>query len=151
MNTQFVIFELGDDVYGADIYNIHEIIFPKEPTKVPNNPEFIEGVIEYRGSMVPVLDLKKRFNIGKSTFTGQTRLVIGEVEDGLVAFSVDEVTEILRVEEEQIKDVPEMTKIDKEYIKGAAKTEDRLIILLDLSKVLTVDERDILKNVEANV
>lgn len=147
MDTQFVIFGLGDDIYGAEIYNIHEIIFPKQPTKVPNNPGFIEGVIEYRGAMVPVLDLKKRFNIGECEFTGQTRLVIGEVDDSLVAFSVDEVMEILRVEEEQIKDAPEMTKIDKEYIRGIAKTEDRLIVLLDLSKVLTVDEKDILKNI----
>lgn len=147
MNTQFVIFRLGDDVYGADIYNIHEIIFPKEPVKVPNNPEFIEGVIEYRGVMVPVLDLKRRFDIGTTDFTGQTRLVIGEVGEGLVAFSVDEVTEILRVEREQLRDVPEMAKIAKEYIKGATRSGDEIVIILDLAKVLTVDERDILKSI----
>ncbi|NMA95822.1 MAG: purine-binding chemotaxis protein CheW [Clostridiales bacterium] len=144
MSTQFVIFKLGDDVYGADIYNVSEIIFPKEPIKVPNNPDFIEGVIEYRGQMVPVLDLKKRFHLGESSFTGQTRLIIGEVEGILVAFSVDAVTEILRVEKSDLKDVPEMTKIAKEYIKGAAKFEDKIIIILDLARVLTVDERDIL-------
>ncbi len=148
MDAQFVIFRIGDDIYGADIYNINEIIFPKLPTKMPNNPDFIEGVIEYRGIMVPVLDLKKRFNLGASSFTDQTRLVVAEVEEELVAFSVDEVVEILRLEEGNIKEAPEMTKIDKKYIKGVGKADDRLIVLLDLSKVLTVDEIDILNHME---
>ncbi|HHW71558.1 MAG TPA: purine-binding chemotaxis protein CheW [Clostridiales bacterium] len=150
MDTQFVIFRIGDDIYGADIYNIYEIIFPKEPTRIPNNPDFIEGVIEYRGIMVPVLDLKKRFNLGESTFNGQSRLVVAEVGEDLVAFSVDEVMEILKVQSEEIKDAPEMTKIDKEYIEGIVKQDERLIVLLDLSKVLTVDEMDILRNMEIN-
>ncbi len=146
--VQFVVFRLADEEYGAQIHNIQEIIRPEEPTKVPNNPDFIEGVINHRGEIVPVLDLKKRFRLGNADYDRESRFIVAEVGEKKVAFVVDEVTEILRVDSEQIGEPPEMTKINKDYITGVIKMENGLVILLDLSKVLTVEESDILENLQ---
>ncbi|NLO83129.1 MAG: purine-binding chemotaxis protein CheW [Clostridiales bacterium] len=142
--VQFVVFRLADQVYGAQIHNIQEIILPEQPTKVPNNPDFIEGVINHRGEVVPVLDLKKRFRLGYADYGRESRFIVAEVGAKKVAFIVDEVTEILRVDSAQIAEPPDMTKIKKDYITGVVRMKDGLIILLDLSKILTVEESDII-------
>lgn len=149
-NMQLIVFRLGGELYGAEIYNVQEIILPVLPTKVPNNPDFIEGVIDYRGEIVPVLDLKKRFSLdeGQDEYGKQSRFIVVDVEERKAIFIVDEVAEILRVQDgQQIGEPPEMTKIGKEYLTGVVRMDERLIILLDLSKILTVEEKDILKNV----
>jgi len=142
---QFVVFKLGDQAYAAQIHNIQEIILPVKPTKVPNNPDFIEGVIDYRQEIVPVLDLKKRFHLGQSDYSHGARFIVAEVGGKKVAFIVDEVTEVLRVDAAKISAPPEMTRINKDYITGVIKLESDLVILLDLSKVLTVKEQDLLE------
>ncbi|HZJ58110.1 MAG TPA: chemotaxis protein CheW [Clostridia bacterium] len=147
VETQYVIFRLGEDLYGATIKDIQEIILPQSPTKVPNNPDFIEGIIDYRDKVIPVLDLKKRFRLGNSEYKGQSRFVVATVDGSDVAFAVDEVTEILRAQRDEIESAPDATRIGKEYIYGATHIGDRLIILLELSKVLSVDERDMLGSV----
>lgn len=126
---QFVVFKLGDQAYGAQIHNIQEIILPVKPTKVPNNPDFIEGVIDYRQEVVPVLDLKKRFRLGQSDYGHKARFIVAEVGEKKVAFIVDEVTEVLRVDSAKISDPPEMTRINKDYITGVIKLESGLVIL----------------------
>ena len=139
--VQFVVFRLADQVYGAQIHNIQEIILPEQPTKVPNNPDFIEGVINHRGEVIPVLDLKKRFRLGDADYGRESRFIVAEVDEKKAAFIVDEVTEILRVYSEQIGEPPEMTKINKDYITGVVMMEKSLVILLDLSKVLRLKKR----------
>ncbi|MFU0800405.1 MAG: chemotaxis protein CheW [Xylanivirga thermophila] len=141
---QFVVFRLGEEMYAAHIYNVQEIIFPEQPTKVPNNPDFIEGVIDYRGTMVPVMDLKKRFHLGEAAYKQGARFIIAEVGDVKAAFIVDEVTEVLRVDDSIIGEAPDMTKIKKEYISGMAKLKDKLVVILDLSKIFTVEEKEVI-------
>jgi len=145
MDTQYVIFRLGDELYGAAIHDVQEIILPQQPTRVPNNPDFIEGIIDYRDKVIPVLDLKKRFDLGKAEYGGQAKFIVADVNNSNVAFAVDEVTEILRTEEENIEEAPEITRINKEYITGATHLYGKLIILLELSKVLSVEEQDMLE------
>lgn len=148
MDTQYVIFRLGEELYGASIHDVQEIILPQQPTRVPNNPDFIEGIIDYRDKVIPVLDLKKRFNLGEAKYEGQARFIVADVNNSNVAFAVDEVTEILRTEEENIEEAPEITRINKEYITGATHLNGKLIILLELSKVLSVEEQDILESIK---
>ncbi|MFY9176917.1 MAG: chemotaxis protein CheW [Caldicoprobacterales bacterium] len=148
MDTQYVIFRLGEELYGAAIHDVQEIILPQQPTRVPNNPDFIEGIIDYRDKVIPVLDLKKRFNLGNAHYEGQARFIVADVNGSNIAFAVDEVREILRTEEENIDDAPDITRINKEYITGATHLNDKLIILLELSKVLSVDEQDLLGSIE---
>jgi len=145
-DVQYVIFRLEDEYYGADIRNIQEIILPKIPTKVPNNPDFIEGVIDYRNKVIPVLDLKKRFKLGIGEYTKDTKFIVVQLGDKHIAVVVDEVTEIFRTDTDNIGEPPEMTRIGKDYITGVAHLGERLIILLDLAKVLTVDEQLILES-----
>ncbi|HZJ83330.1 MAG TPA: chemotaxis protein CheW [Clostridia bacterium] len=146
-NTQYVIFKLGQELYGAQIHSIQEIILPQKPTRIPNNPDFIEGVIDYRDEVIPVLDLKKRFDLGDSKYKGQARFIVAEVNGGDVAFAVDEVTEILWAQKDGIEEAPNMTRINKEYISGITKIGERLIVLLDISKILDVKEQDILESI----
>ncbi|NLI61452.1 MAG: purine-binding chemotaxis protein CheW [Clostridiales bacterium] len=150
VDTQYVIFRLGEELYGAAIHDIQEIMLPQTPTMVPNNPGFIEGIIDYRDKVIPVLDLKKRFRLGTAEYEGQSRFVIAEVNGNNVAFAVDEVTEILRTQKEDIEEVPELTRISKEYIYGATHLDGKLIVLLELSKVLTVEEQDLLESINSD-
>lgn len=147
-DIQYVIFRLEEDIYGAEIHSVQEIILPKEPTKIPNSPDFIEGIIDYRDEVIPLLDLKKRFRLGASEYEGQTRFIVAGIDGKNIAFSVDEVTEILWAREDQLEEAPEMTRINKEFITGVARIEGELIVILDLSKVLSVGERDILNSLD---
>jgi purine-binding chemotaxis protein CheW len=147
VETQYVIFRLGEDLYGATIKDVQEIILPQKPTRVPNNPNFIEGIIDYRERVIPVLDLKKRFQLGNSKYEGQSRFIVARVDDKDIAFAVDEVTEILRAQGQDIEEAPEATRIGKEYIYGVTRIGNQLIVLLELSKVLSVDERDMLESI----
>lgn len=145
-DVQYVIFRLEDEYYGAEIQNIQEVILPETPTKVPNNPDFIEGVINYRGEVIPVLDLKKRFKLGTTEYTKGAKFIVVQMDGKYIAIVVDEVTEIFRTDTENIGEPPEMTRIGKEYITGVVQKDERLIILLDLSKLLTINEREILES-----
>ena len=95
--------------------------------------------------MIPVLDLKKRFKLGAVEYTKDAKFIVVQMGDKYIAIIVDEVIEILRSDTENIEEPPEMTRIGKEYITGVVRMDDRLVILLDLSKVLTVDEQEILE------
>ncbi len=149
-DMQYVIFRLGKELYGAAISDVQEIILPQTPTRVPNNPDFIEGIIEYRDKVIPLLDLKKRFHLGTAKYEGQSRFIVADVNGNYIAFAVDEVSEILRTQKEDIEEAPELTRIGKKYIYGATHLGDRLIVLLKLSKVLTVEEQDILETASLN-
>jgi purine-binding chemotaxis protein CheW len=125
--------------------NIREIIKPMAITRVPNNPSFIEGIIKLRGEVIPVLDLKKRFKLGTYDENSQhTRFIIAETDEKPIAFIVDEVREVLRLEDKDIGPIPDVVAIGKEYITGTVENNGRLVILLDMAKILTVDEREVL-------
>ncbi|MDK2991788.1 MAG: purine-binding chemotaxis protein CheW [Clostridiales bacterium] len=142
---QYVVFKLGDGWYAGNIMNIREIIKPMAITRVPNNPSFIEGIIKLRGEVIPVLDLKKRFKLGTYDENSQhTRFIIAETDEKPIAFIVDEVREVLRLEDKDIGPIPDVVAIGKEYITGTVENNGRLVILLDMAKILTVDEREVL-------
>ncbi|HHU64027.1 MAG TPA: chemotaxis protein CheW [Clostridiales bacterium] len=144
--TQLVLFNLGDDEYGVNILDVQEIIKPQEVTKVPDNPEFIEGIINLRGTVVPIIDLKSRVGLGDTDITDDTRFIILNTDDQTIGFIVDSVKEILRLEEDALKEIPEITKINKDYIDSVVERKGKLIIVFDLKKVLSVQEMDLLKN-----
>lgn len=143
-DSKIIVFKLGEQLYGADVLPIQEILLPKEPVKVPNNPSFIEGVIDHRGQVIPVLDLKKRFGLGETQFKKEARLIVARIGTKNIAFAVDTVLEITNAEKKQRQEAPDMVKIKKEYIAGMVKLNAGLVVLLDLSKVLTVEEKDLI-------
>jgi purine-binding chemotaxis protein CheW len=142
---QFLKFELSNEVYGINILNIKEIIDFGNITPVPMMPSFIAGVVNLRGSVVPVVDLALRFGKKKSAITKRTSVVIVEVkdEDGAleIGITVDEVNEVLDISSDEINPTPSFgTKIRTDFISGMGKVNDKLLVLLDVDTILSIDE-----------
>ena len=139
---QLVVFQLGAEFYGVDIARVHEIIRLQSITRVPRAPSFVEGVINLRGKVIPVVDLRRRFGLPTSEHTRATRTVVVEIGDQVVGIIVDSVSEVLRVSTSTIEPPsPVVAGIDSEYLHGIAKLPERLVILLDLDRVLAREER----------
>jgi len=140
---QLVIFRLRDEEFGADISSVLEISRLLDITHIPEAPGFIEGVINLRGQVIAVVDLARQFGLGEQKELPKTaRIVIVEVGSETVGLIVDEVPEVLRIAEEDIGPTPEIisTEVKRDYIKGVGKLGERLVILLDLNKVLAPHE-----------
>ncbi len=149
---QLVVFRLNQGEYGIDIMIVKEIIRYQKITEIPDAPEFVEGVINYRSKAVPIVDLNKRFNLTSGDVGDSTRIIIANFGDKQLGFKVDAVDEVLRIPEEDIEQVSDIAvNIDKHYITGIGKLEDRLIILLDLSKILSDDEKAELQEVQSGL
>jgi len=139
---QLVVFQLGAELYGVEISRVHEIIRLQSVTKVPRAPSFVEGVINLRGKVIPVVDLRRRFGLPTSDHTRASRIVVVEIGDQVVGIIVDGVSEVLRVNTTTVEaPSPVVAGIDSEYLHGIAKLSDRLVILLDLDRILARDER----------
>ncbi len=140
---QMVSFVLNEEEFGVDILKVQEIIRIVELTRVPNAPHFVEGVINLRGRIVPVIDLRKRFGLPQNELDKNSRIVIVAVNNLVVGFLVDKVKEVLRVPKAVIEPPPEIAStIHTDYIIGVAKLEDRLLIVLDLEKILAPTEKN---------
>ncbi|HLC41343.1 MAG TPA: chemotaxis protein CheW [Methylomirabilota bacterium] len=142
---QLVSFNLGDEEYGVDILRVQEINRMVHITRVPKAPEFVEGVINLRGKVIPIVDLRKRFGLTAKPHDKNTRIIVVDIDGRTVGLIVDGVSEVLRFSMDTIEPPPPMvTGVDAEYIWGVGKLEDRLLILLDLSKVLANEEKEYL-------
>jgi purine-binding chemotaxis protein CheW len=131
---QIVVCRLGDESYGLDIGSVYEIIRFQESTAVPASPSFVEGVINLRGRIIPVMDMASRFGQSRPEITRSTRIIVAGTAGMRVGLVVDAVTEVLMVSEDAIEPTPEVVSgTDSGYIKGIAKLAGELVILLDLS------------------
>lgn len=147
---QLVSFRLADEEYGVEITKVQEIIRMQEITRVPQMPGFLEGVINLRGNVIPVIDLRKRFGMPAKDRDGETRIVVVNVEGRTIGVVVDSVAEVLRISSDQIEPPPSVVAgIGREYLLGVGKlAENRLLILLDLEKVLSGREKAALTDVK---
>lgn len=135
---QLVVFDLASEHYGVDISDVREIIRMQNITKVPGATSYVEGIINLRGKVLPVLDLRKRLGLKVADQTEESRIVVIDIKDGEVGVIVDAVTEVLRVPNSSIEPPSSMvTQGNSDYLRGIAKLTDRLIILLDLNKLLS--------------
>jgi len=138
---QLVSFNIGTEEFGVDILKVQEINRMVEITKVPQAPHYVEGVINLRGKVIPIVDLRKRFSLELKEHDKNTRIVVVDIGGNIMGMIVDSVSEVLRLPANTIEPPPEIvTGINSEYIKGVAKLDDRLLIFLDLSKVIDVTE-----------
>lgn len=147
---QYVVFKLGEEEYGLNIMNVTEIITFEETVKLPTVPRFVEGVINYRGTIISIICLKKRFNIPSDGVDHNTRIIILNISDKLVGFIVDEASETIRIENQDIDTVQKIsTDIDIKYVDGIAKIDDRLIIIVDLDLILSEEEKVEIEELES--
>ena len=141
MDHQLVIFELSQEHYGVDISAVEAIIKMQPITVVPHTPHFVEGVTNLRGAVLPVIDLRKRFGLAQDSISKNSRIVVIVLGKTKVGMIVDGVSEVLQVPEDAIEPTPPMiTSVDTTFITGIAKIDNRLVILLELSKVLSFQE-----------
>lgn len=146
---QVVSFKLGSEEYGVDIAQVQEINRMVSITHVPRAPKFMEGVINLRGQLIPIIDLRTRFEMARAEHTKNTRIVVTEIGAKRVGMVVDSVSEVLRLDTGAIEPAPEMiAAAGTEYIRGVGKIEDRLIILLDLARIISSGEKRELETAE---
>jgi purine-binding chemotaxis protein CheW len=139
--VELIIFNLGDEEFGTEISQVREIIRKGKITPLPDSPAFIEGVTNVRGEITVVIDLRARLFLLRKKEVESKHVVITEQEQNLYGIMVDEVTEVIRIPEREIRSTPELViRIDRKYIRGVITLENRLIILLDIAKVLSEEE-----------
>lgn len=138
---QLVSFNIGSEEFGVDILKVQEINRMVEITRVPQAPHYVEGVINLRGKVIPIVDLRKRFNLEMKEYDKNTRIVVVDINGSIMGMIVDAVSEVLRLPASTIEPPPDLvTGVNSEYIKGVAKLENRLLIFLDLSRVIDFKE-----------
>jgi len=146
---QLVGFVIGNELFGVDILMVQEIIREMPFTPIPNSPDFIEGVINLRGNIIPVIDLRRRLNsLSTEAPEGKTWVIILNIDKRVTGFIVDSVTKVLKVPTDSIKPPPDivLSGLQSHYISGVCRVDERLLILLDFNRVLFIDELNKLQN-----
>ncbi len=145
---QLVTFSIGVEEFGVDILKVQEIIRTMEITKVPRAQDFVEGVINLRGKVIPIIDLRRRFGLDSKGHDKHTRIIVIEINNMIVGFVVDSVSEVLRVPAGTVEPPPPVVAgVESEYISGVGKLQDRLLILLDLDKLLSNEDMEALSQI----
>lgn len=133
---QYVAFMLGNEEYAVEILAVQEIIRWSKVTRVPKAPNYVKGVINLRGTVIPVIDSHIRFNLLEQVVTDTTRVIVFRHEDSVIGLTVDLVTEVLSLDQDSIEKAQTTRGADNNFISGIGKLNERLLIILDLSKVL---------------
>jgi len=150
---QLVTFKLGNEEFGVDILKVQEINRMMVITRIPNAPPFIEGVINLRGKIIPIVDLRKKlgFDNGNGEYEKTTRIIVVELDGLVLGFIVDSVSEVLRIPENTIEPPPSIVGgVESDYIEGVGKLDNRLLILLELKKLFTSSDRKDIESFEMN-
>jgi|Deesub1362A_J573_1020465.scaffolds.fasta_scaffold00398_39 purine-binding chemotaxis protein CheW len=138
---QLVTFSLGNEEYAVDILKVQEINRMTEIAKVPNAPHYVEGLINLRGRVIPVISLRKRFGLKEKDSDERSRIMIMDIQGITIGLVVDSVSEVLRIPAATVEPTPPIASdISTEFIKGIAKLDDRLIILIDMDRLIEKSE-----------
>lgn len=138
---QFVSFLIGNETYGVSVLKVQEIIGMTVITHVPNTFHYMKGVINLRGSVVPVIDMRIKFSMQEREYDAFTVIIIVEVKERLVGMIVDSVSDVLNIPLSSIQDTPHFTsKIDSDFIEGIGQTDGALLIILNVDRILSIDE-----------
>jgi purine-binding chemotaxis protein CheW len=138
---QFVGFRVGSEEFVIGILRVQEIIRAQQLTRVPNSPACMEGVMNLRGKIIPVIALRKRFGLEDVQPDKQNRIVVTEVQGSVFGFAVDAVSEVLRIPARAVEPPPRLGPVEREYVAGVGKLGDRLLILLDADRLLSESEQ----------
>jgi len=139
---QFISFSVGDEEYGLELLRVKEVIRVREITWLPKAPSFVKGIINLRGDVIPIIDLRDKFGLEAKEATANTRVIVVEVEGKLMGMIVDSASQVVRIPADQIDPPPPVLGgFSQEFITGVGKMEDKLIILLNSDAILTAEER----------
>ncbi len=143
--TQIVGFQLANEEYGLDIMQVQEIILIGAITQVPQVPDYVRGLINLRGHVIPIVDLRRRFSLPGTDQPEEQRIIVVNVREKMIGILVDSVNQVTRVTADQIDPPPtSVSGIDHEFITGLVKFDERLVILLDIERLLTITEGEAL-------
>lgn len=142
---KYLIFKIEEESYGIDIKYVTEIIGIQSITPVPELPEYIRGIINLRGIIIPVMDIRVRFKMPQKDYNDRTCIIVIDVENISIGLIIDTVSEVITIEEDNIVQPPENTMISNKYIKGIGKVDDEVKLLLDCRRILGEEEIDSIK------
>ena len=143
---QLVTFRLGDDLFAADIYSVERVLRYQAPTAIPNVPAWIDGVIDYRGRIISVIDLRLRFGLERIAPRPESRILVFSVGNEWIGAIVDAVLEVASPTSEELAPPPAMFRgLSAEFLRGVVRRNDRLIVFLEVTKLLTTDEQLVLQ------
>lgn len=149
-NRELLTFTLGKEEYGIDILKVQEIRGYDAVTTIANSPEFIKGVINLRGIIVPIVDMRIKFNLGNVTYNNLTVVIILNIANRVVGMVVDGVSDVIALTADQIKAAPEFSSsLDMEYITGVGTVGDRMLIVIDIEKLMTSRDMDLVEMASA--
>lgn len=149
--VQLVSFMLADEEYGVEVLKVREIIRMPTITKMPNVPQHIEGIINLRGKVIPIISMRRRFNLMNDENSSHTRIIIMDVAGSLTGFIVDSVSEVIRIHSSEIQPPPSMvlsSGIGQEFITGVFNHAERLLIIMDIDRMFSDDERESLGSIQ---
>jgi len=152
-SVQMISFSIGTERFGVDILVVQEIIMMSTITEIPNAPDFVEGVINLRGNIIPVLDLRKRLRLRNQprleSYKATTRILVVEIDSNITGFIVDAVAKVITVPASKIQPPPDIivAGVQSQYISGVSHLDDHILILLDFRKILSMEEREALDHV----
>ena len=148
--SQIVTFRLGEDLFAADIYSVERVLRWQESTPIPNVPAWIEGVLEYQGRVVPVINLRRRFEMPAREAANDTRILVFNTGGEWIAATVDAVLDVSGLDLARVAPPPPLFRgLAGEYIKGIVRRETRLVIFLDVDRLLSTNERLVLEQAAA--
>ncbi|PWW36523.1 chemotaxis protein CheW [Chromohalobacter israelensis] len=140
-SQEYLVFSLGSEEYAVDILKVQEIRGYENVTRIANAPDFIKGVTNLRGVIVPIVDLRIKFNLDKVEYEGQTVVIVVNVSDRIVGIVVDGVSDVMTLSSDQIKPAPEFGEtLSADYLSGLGSLEDRMLVIVDIEKLLTSEE-----------
>ena len=144
LKDKYLTFTLGEEVYGIDIRVVIEIIGIQRITKVPEVPEYVRGIINLRGKIIPVVDMRLRFRQQYREYTDRTCIVVVEINGVLIGLIVDAVSEVLDIREENVVPPPDLRASQNKYIRGIGKLESGVVMLLDWEKLFSEEDQEIM-------
>ena len=148
--NEFLAFTLGKEEYGIDILKVQEIRGYEAVTRIANAPELIKGVVNLRGIIVPIVDMRIKFNLGEPTYDQFTVVIILSIGGRVMGMVVDSVSDVITLTVEQVKPAPEMgSAFDTDYLIGLGTLDERMLILIDIDKLMSSDEMGLMENVPA--
>ncbi|NDZ15887.1 chemotaxis protein CheW [Variovorax sp. WS11] len=147
---EFLAFKLGDEEYGIDIQKVQELRGYDAVTRIANAPEFIKGVVNLRGIIVPIIDMRIKFALGTPTYDQFTVVIVLNIGGRVVGMVVDSVSDVITLSAEQIKPAPEMgSSLDTDYLIGLGTLEERMLILVDIDRLMSSDEMGLVEKIAA--